>query len=103
MCIKISAAALEEMFRPPINRFMKVLDRSFFHKTIPISAAKVNDKKQISKLRVDLKHDILHLDRLQVIRSIPGSEPGAGKALLLKPEIVAEGSILDFIYHRFSH
>jgi tRNA (guanine37-N1)-methyltransferase len=36
---------------PPINRAMRQLDRSFFNKTIPISAATIFDPKEISSVR----------------------------------------------------
>ena len=83
-----------DMFRPPINRCMKVLDRSFFRKTIPLSAAQVLDNRQISRFRTELREDLLQLERLPIIRSIPGTGDDAGitqKALLLKPEIKVEG------------
>ena len=76
------------MFRPPINRCMKILDRSFFKKTVPISAAQVLDNRQISRLKIELRDDMLRLERL-VIRPIPNT---SRRALLLKPEIKAEGS-----------
>lgn len=76
------------MFRPPINRCMKILDRSFFKKTVPISAAQVLDNRQISRLKIELRHEMLQLERLLVIRPIPNT---GRRALLLKPEIKAEG------------
>lgn len=78
------------MFRPPINRCMKILDRSFFRKTVPISAAQVLDNRQISSLKTELRHDMLQLERLLVIRPIPTT---GRKALLLKPEIKAKGKL----------
>lgn len=80
-----------DMFRPPVNRLMKVLDRSFFRKSIPLSAAQVNDNRRIASLLKDLKQDILQLDRLLVVRQ--SQNGNGGKALLLKPEIKFDGSI----------
>ena len=30
-----------DMFAPPVNRAMKVLDRAFFKRTVPTSAARI--------------------------------------------------------------
>ncbi|KAL9137614.1 MAG: hypothetical protein Q9175_001165 [Cornicularia normoerica] len=75
------------MFRPPINRAMRALDRSFFRKSIPLSAAKIRDNKQISKYRTELGHDLLRLDRIPAVRSVRDSEGQEAKALLLRPEV----------------
>lgn len=91
MMSTISALNVDSnMFRPPISRCMKILDRSFFRKTVPISAAQVMDNRQISRLKTELRHDMLQLERLLVIRPIPTT---GRKALLLKPEIKAKGKL----------
>lgn len=80
------------MFRPPINRAMRALDRSFFQKSIPLSAAKIRDNKQISKYRTELGPDLLRLERMQTVRSVRDPEGGqAAKALLLRPEVRPDG------------
>ena len=85
----------EEMFRPPVNRAMRVLDRSFFQKKIPLSAARVMDNKTISKCRNDLtkSKDLLILERFQTVRPDPTeSDPKAGKkCILLRPQIDDKG------------
>ena len=83
------------MFRPPVNRTMRVLDRSFFHKKIPLSAAKVRDRKNISKVRRELQKEILELERKQVVQDIPGVQKEVGKALLLKPEVRHDSEYLS--------
>lgn len=80
-----------EMFRPPINRAMKIIDRSFFKKTIPTSAARILDQRQISKCRSDLHHDLLKLDRMQAVKVVRDSQGNCGKALLLKPVVQVNG------------
>ena len=80
-----------DMFRPPINRAMRALDRSFFQKSIPLSAARIYDNKQISKYRTELGHDLLKLDRMPVVRSVTDFDGQEGKALLLKPEVKPGG------------
>ena len=81
-----------EMFRPPVNRAMRVLDRSFFKKNVPLSAAQVRDRKQISKLRIELQKDVLKLERMQIVQNVPVAPGEVGKALLLRPEIRSEGA-----------
>ncbi|KAH7123789.1 Met-10+ like-protein-domain-containing protein [Dendryphion nanum] len=82
----------DDMFTPPINRAMKVLDRSFFQKTVPTSAARIFNPKDISRCRNDLdkSRDTLGLNRIMPIRPDPEEERArAGvKCLLLKPEVV---------------
>ena len=90
------------MFRPPVNRAMRVLDRSFFQKSIPISAARIRDNKQISKYRTELGHDTLRLDRMQTVRSVRDSEGQETKALLLRPEVKQDGNITFFSFFLFS-
>ena len=90
------------MFRPPVNRAMRVLDRSFFQKSVPISAARILDNKQISKYRAELGHDMLRLDRMQTVRSVRDSEGQEAKALLLRPEVKQDGNITFFsFFHVF--
>lgn len=68
---------LPAIFRPPVNRAMRVLDRSFFRKTIPLSAATVFENSNISRVRSELakSHDLLTLPRLNIIRPAPASAP----------------------------
>ena len=82
-----------DMFRPPVNRAMSVLDRSSFQKKIPLSAARVFDKTKIARLRSELGHDVLRLDRFQCVQSIKGSKGEEHKALLLNPQIKPDGTL----------
>ena len=84
----------DDMLRPPINRAMRVLDRSFFDKKIPLAAAKIFNDKHISKLRHDLAEEMLHVERLPSVRQIPSSE---NKALLLKPSIRPNGGVYGLL------
>ena len=79
-----------DMFRPPVNRAMRELDRSFFRRTVPLAAARVYENVQISRCRADLGRDLLQLERVGPIRSDPeeGKEKrSARKLLLLRPDI----------------
>ena len=81
------------MFRPPVNRAMRQLDRSFFQKRILLAAARVLDTKQISNCISDLSKELLSTERLKVVRPDPldnGLWKGR-KALLLQPRIKPDG------------
>lgn len=85
------------MFRPPINRAMKSLDRAFFRKDVYLAAACVLDSKLIATYRNELHGDILKLERLTPIRPIPAGIPADRntKCLLLKPDIQIKGRWTD--------
>ena len=83
-----------EMFRPPVNRAMRVLDRSFFRKTVPLAAAKVFENNQIPRCRSCLGNDVLQAERIPAVRVDP-NEPNkkiACRAILLEPGIRASGT-----------
>ena len=79
-----------DMFRPPINRAMKVLDRSFFQKKVPLAAARILEKKHIAKFRTELGSDLLNLERVSCVKDDPKDKES--KALLLKPEIQTDST-----------
>jgi tRNA (guanine37-N1)-methyltransferase len=85
----------DDMFSPPVNRAMSILDRSFFQKTIPTSAARIYDPKNISRCRKDLtaSKDTLPNNRVDPIRPDPDTERAqkGGKCLVLRPEVVHNG------------
>ncbi|KAJ4382664.1 tRNA(m(1)G37)methyltransferase [Didymella sp. IMI 355093] len=80
------------MFAPPVNRAMKVLDRSFFQKTVPAAAARIFKPQDIARCRKELQlsRDTLPNNRIQPVRPDPDAERAqkGGKCLVLKPEIV---------------
>ncbi|KAK1140551.1 tRNA(m(1)G37)methyltransferase [Aspergillus melleus] len=80
-----STSALPTMFRPPVNRAMRALDRSFFKKTLPLSAATVFKNSDISKVRGTLNksQDLLEAPRLNIIREVKVDD-AVKKCLLLK-------------------
>lgn len=85
-----------DMFRPPVNHFMKVLDRSLFYKRVTISAAKIYDLQQISQCRKELGRDVLQWNRYPAMVNVSENGLQSVKALLMKPEIKAEG--INFAY-----
>ncbi|KAL5332983.1 guanine methyltransferase Trm5 [Aspergillus crustosus] len=76
---------LPEMYRPPVNRAMRVLDRSFFKRTIPLSAATVLKMADISPVRNKLlaSKDMFVLPRLASVKEIK-KDGVVRKGLLLK-------------------
>ena len=89
------ATTTDDMFAPPVNRAMKVLDRSFFQKTIPTSAARIFNPKDISRCRKELtaSKDTMPTNRIDPIRADPDLERAikGSKCLLLRPEVLHTG------------
>ncbi|PSN63110.1 hypothetical protein BS50DRAFT_530730 [Corynespora cassiicola Philippines] len=81
-----------DMFAPPVNRAMKVLDRAFFQKTVPTSAARIFNPRDIARCRTELDRskDSLGLSRITPIRSDPSDEHAkkGSKCILLRPEVL---------------
>ncbi|KAI9759180.1 MAG: tRNA(m(1)G37)methyltransferase [Chaenotheca gracillima] len=79
------------MFRPPVNRAMRVLDRSFFKKTVPLAAAHVYEPRNIGAIlqQITRSKDILRLVKIPSVQPLPDGE-SFGKCLLLRPEVKLE-------------
>lgn len=90
------------MFRPPINRAMRILDRSFFSKDIPLSAARVPSVQNISRCRSELERsrDLLKLSGVVTVRQDPELLDQGKKCLLLRPEIKHDGRTRRYMYFR---
>jgi len=85
--LNMNSTELPEIFLPPVNRSMKVLDRSFFKKVIPLAAASIAEAKEISNIRKELDRAgaLLRLNPIKTLRD-DDLRPGA-KCLLLRPGI----------------
>ena len=84
----------EMLLRPPVNRAMRQLDRAFFSKTIPISAARIFSNQHISSCRKELEksEDLLRHERISSVQNEPGTDGSNGKkCLLLRPEVKHNG------------
>lgn len=83
-----------EMFRPPLARGMRTLDRSFFRKTVALRAVRVFDNKNISAIRTQLERskDILSQERLGSVWPDPDPQRRSEgrKCVLLRPEVREE-------------
>ncbi|KAJ5425722.1 hypothetical protein N7465_000792 [Penicillium sp. CMV-2018d] len=77
------------MFRPPVNRAMRTLDRSFFRRNVPLSVARVFKTNEISNVRKDLvkSRDILLLPRISPIREVKDQDGKVWKAMLLREDL----------------
>ncbi|KAJ5680583.1 hypothetical protein N7536_011722 [Penicillium majusculum] len=77
------------MFRPPVNRAMRTLDRSFFRRNVPLSVARVFKTSDISNVRKELvkSRDILLLPRISPIREVKDQDGKAWKAMLLREDL----------------
>ena len=82
-----------DMFRPPVDRAMRVLDRSFFRKTVPLAAVRIFENSQISGLRKSLARDMLDVERISSVKPDPTqSDPKSDrKAILLRPDVKVNG------------
>lgn len=81
-----------DLFRPPIHRAMRRLDRSLFRKKVPLAAAKVLEINQISSCRRALRQDLLTIKFINPVRLDPDDPSGKGpKSILLKPAIKPHG------------
>ena len=83
-----------DMFRAPVNRSMRALDRSFFQKVVPLKAARIFDNKNISKVRQELERskDALHQERLGSVFPDPDPERAktGKKCVLLRPQALTD-------------
>ena len=74
---------------------MRTLDRSFFRKEIPISAARVANNRNILTWRKELEKskDILTLERISMVRPDPELAVQGKKCLLLRPDVRHDGAL----------
>ena len=95
------------MFRPPVNRAMRVLDRSFFKQTVQLSAARVHDIKNLSRIRneLDKSKDLLTLRMLTPVRLDPTDTSKERRCILLRSGIKVNGkqqiSLRHFNYETY--
>lgn len=84
------------MFRPPVNRAMRTLDRSFFRRSVPLSVARVFKTSDISNVRKDLikSRDILLLPRISPIREVKDQDGKVWKAMLLREDLKVDGRFI---------
>jgi tRNA (guanine37-N1)-methyltransferase len=83
--------------RPPVNRAMRTLDRSFFKRSLPLAAARVLNNKNIEACRSELikSKDLLQVRRASPLRQVPGpsSIPASLKCLMLRTDVKPDGTV----------
>ena len=95
--LTMNSAELPEIFRPPANRSMAVLDRSFFRKTLPIAAATVFDDRNLNTVRGKVQRAGNLLSVLSIKATVPDETVPGRKCILLRPGIFATG-LLDRLH-----
>jgi tRNA (guanine37-N1)-methyltransferase len=83
--------------RPPVNRAMRTLDRSFFKRVVPMAAARILNNKDIEACRSHLmrSQDALDLKKASTLRPVlgPDSTPSGLKCLLLRTDVKQDGMV----------
>ncbi|RPB17118.1 tRNA methyltransferase [Morchella conica CCBAS932] len=105
---------MSRYFLPPVNRAMTTLDRSFFQKTVKITAAHVFDPKNVGRVQKECVEDIFKGSRS--VKSVVSEVDSNGKRRMLvrlKPDVkhtdlstvgestrnLVKGQILELIPH----
>lgn len=91
--LAMNSSYLPEIFLPPINRSMRVLDRSFFQKTLPIAAATVFDDRNLNTVRRKVQNAGNMLGLFSIKTVVPDEVVSGRKCILLRPGILATGTI----------
>jgi tRNA (guanine37-N1)-methyltransferase len=93
----MNSADLPEIFRPPVNRSMRVLDRNFFQKTLPIAAATVFDDRNLSSVRNELQISGNLLGVFSIKAVVPDETVSGRKCVLLQPGVLATGMLMLYL------
>lgn len=92
----MAESATADMFRPPLAQGMKALDRTVFHRSVPLKAARIFENKDIFTVRTRLERskDALSETRLGSVHPDPDAERAklGKKCILLRPESRVAGS-----------
>lgn len=90
---------IADMFRPPVNRAMRTLDRSFFRRKVPLSVARIFKASDISNVRKELvkSRDILLWPRISPIREAKDEDGKVWKAMLLRENLKLDGRFVAWI------
>ena len=70
---------MSRLFLPPVNRAMRVLDRSFFRKSMPLSAMIIMDPKKITSIKSKFENDLLKYNGVVAVKPVV-SKPKIGGA-----------------------
>jgi hypothetical protein len=83
---------MSRLFLPPVNRSMRTLDRTFFRKTVMVSAARIFEPRNIGRVRKECAGDLLRVKKVELMPKDP--EGKVMKLLLLRPQISCDGGCI---------
>ncbi|KAK9473144.1 Met-10+ like-protein-domain-containing protein [Dipodascopsis tothii] len=86
---QLSMADYEALFRPPVNRGMRVLDREFFRRSVPLAAARFADPRLIPTFSKQCQADILQLQGVPHVAATTVAGEAA-KVVRLAPHVRAD-------------
>jgi tRNA (guanine37-N1)-methyltransferase len=94
--MNLGSPDVPSLFLPPVDRSMQTLDRAFFQKTLPLSAARVADVKRIAHIRDVLtkSDDLLQIHPIKLLVDDP--DLPKAKCMLLKPDVKVAGTYEDW-------
>lgn len=95
-------AVYRELFLPPVNRAMRVLDRSFFQKRIRLTAANIFNIKNQTRVKRECLQDVLDAPRIKPFVKTPWRQDGERTLLLLKPSIKVDGMACKLLALEFT-
>lgn len=81
--------SLARFLLPPVNRLMPALDRGFFKKTVPLTAARIFDQSQLPTIRQRIEIDLLEEKRFQTRIQI--GKATESEVLVLRPQVRFDG------------
>lgn len=93
----MSAPGTSFKYKPPVNRSMRTLDRSFFVSKVPLCVVRFPDPKNISIFSKKFKESILRVPRIPHVVKLDqaeGSKRSDGKTLACDNGIVTKGVLL---------
>jgi len=101
--MNLNSPGVPEVFLPPVNRSMRILDKSFFKKIIPLSALTVFEDRNLSRVRMTLQKagDLLSINPIKPVR--PDETTSGHKCILLRPGIESSGEVQDNVLEFLSH
>ncbi|RPA99998.1 hypothetical protein L873DRAFT_1737323 [Choiromyces venosus 120613-1] len=74
-------------FLPPVNRAMRTLDRAFFKKTIPVTAARIFDATQVHTIKEKILKDLIPFERFNQRYDFNSKLDIETPLLILRPEV----------------
>ncbi|CUS11544.1 unnamed protein product [Tuber aestivum] len=74
-------------FLPPVNRAMRTLDRAFFKKIVPVTAARVLDATQVHTIKERILRDLIPYERFNLRYDFNSKLDTETPLLILRPDV----------------